>query len=535
KMYDHIKELYYEIFNIYNIVFYLMLVLVIALVRMSALLLCLYAPMTVAKYMDLPLVSFIVPHINIEGEIINQRVPLNKNTDIIKSLATNDPRVHTRQKLPEGIKLLPVDECHQSLEYQPTDLSERHLKLANLNHVVLCNINLIEADLQGASMTWSIFSGHFDLADMSGANLSHSQIQQHSSLVQTSLVGADLSYLRANKVNFTMADLSHANIWASELNLTEFLQAKLVHANFTLAQTNFTNFRNADFSNSHFNQTNLHGVDLRFAKNFNHMVMFDNSHISDCYVDDTNVLKRVDLYHQANCDIYNSNLLEEGSLDQEYIAQLRTQFKANDSTEFAKNSQNSEVLIERIIDIAQLSEADKINLSNLALTQIPRRVTALQGLKTLNLAYNHLDSNQLLTTTLLPDLTALDFAANAAVIVPPEIAKLSQLVSLNLSTNQLISLPADFKRLQNLQKLNISDNLFSSLPSSVVQLKQLSSLNLRGNKLTEFPARIDQLSKLEMLSFANNQLRVVPTEIGQLTRLSTLDLSSNELLVLPLR
>ncbi len=524
--YDEMKELYPALFSDRYMLFYLSVVLMVSFVRASALIFGLYGPITLSKYMDNPIINFIVPHIDIQGYKVQ---PLEKNDNPI---ITNN-QTDSSDTLPGGIEPTTMEKCQNDEDYELTDLSHRHLRLANLSDVDICHIKLLKTDLRGARMRNSVFSGAFDMADLSAADLSHSQIQRYSSAVQAKFRHTNLSYALANQVNFTMADFTGATFWAAELMQSEFLQASLQHSTFALSQTHFSNFRSADFAHATFVQTDLNGVDLRFANNLDSSVTFDNSLIFDCYVDDVNVLKNLPMYQQANCDIYNSKLLKDDSPEQESIGQLRNRFKPNEATEHLEQGQNSQILIERIIAITKLSRAKQINLSNLGLSQIPRKVTALEQLEKINLSYNRLDAEQLLITTLLGGLKSLDFGSNNVDAVPVEIAQLSELSDLNLSGNRLITLPYAMNQLAGLTTLNLNDNQFTTLPAVVGQLSQLHHLTVQTNKLAELPAALGQLEQLQSLSFEENEISHLPAEIGQLNQLKILNLSFNELTSLP--
>ncbi|KIC77270.1 hypothetical protein DB41_CN00010, partial [Neochlamydia sp. TUME1] len=148
-------------------------------------------------------------------------------------------------------------------------------------------------------------------------------------------------------------------------------------------------------------------------------------------------------------------------------------------------------------------------LSNAGLTYLPPEIGQLSQLQKLFLTQNQ--------------LTAL----------PTEIGQLSQLQVLNLNQNQLIVLPAEIRQLSQLQVLYLNQNQLIVLPAEIGQLSQLTRLFLNQNQLTALPTEIGQLSQLQVLYLNQNQLTALPVEIGQLSQLLQLSLNQNQLTSLP--
>jgi len=159
--------------------------------------------------------------------------------------------------------------------------------------------------------------------------------------------------------------------------------------------------------------------------------------------------------------------------------------------------------------VAQLTNLQRLDVTNNQLTSVPVEIAQLS-----NLQYLYLDNNQLTS-------------------VPVEIAQLSNLQHLYLHNNQLTSVPVEIAQLSNLQVLWLSNNQLISLPVGLAQLSSLQHLSLFNNQLTSVPAELAQLSSLQYFSLSNNQLKSVPAELAQLSSLQVLNLSTNELTSVP--
>ena len=98
-----------------------------------------------------------------------------------------------------------------------------------------------------------------------------------------------------------------------------------------------------------------------------------------------------------------------------------------------------------------------LHLHGMGLTECPRGIMRLDGLKALVLSNNRISH------------------------LPEEIGGLSNLEVLYLQENQLGSVPASIGKLTKLWRLSLRMNRLSSLPSSMRQLRNLKFLNLRDN------------------------------------------------------
>ena len=104
---------------------------------------------------------------------------------------------------------------------------------------------------------------------------------------------------------------------------------------------------------------------------------------------------------------------------------------------------------ERRIEEALQEGATELDLSNLALTEVPESIGQLTQLEKLVLGGWSKDSQNQLTG------------------LPDEIANLTQLQELNLSYNQFIGLPDAIANLTQLKELDLSENQLTGLPDAI--------------------------------------------------------------------
>ncbi len=221
-------------------------------------------------------------------------------------------------------------------------------------------------------------------------------------------------------------------------------------------------------------------------------------------------------------------------------------------------------LVNQRIEEARSQELRTLDLTNLGLTKIPRKVFELTHLTELKLghwsAYTKKDRNQirqipdeigLLINLQLLDLSSniletlpvaiqrlkklelLDVSKNELQSLPEEIGVLARLQRLDLSNNSLNALPNGFCRLKNIQRLGLSNNHLSKLPANFYELKNLQRLDLKGNRLKQVGEELTALSNLQRLGLGDNILKELPEDIAQLSSLQRLYLGGNQLQKLP--
>ncbi len=184
------------------------------------------------------------------------------------------------------------------------------------------------------------------------------------------------------------------------------------------------------------------------------------------------------------------------------------------------------------IEAAISSHATVLNLSGLALTQLPAQLFEMKQLKELYIQNNCLN--------VLPgdickftQLQKLDASNNQILQIPKSIANLSHLVELDLSDNQISSLPREMGQLQYLRRIDLGKNRLSGLPKAIKQLTQLRELYLNSNKLAALHESIGQLKLLQKFYLNGNNINKLPAAIGEMSELQLLDIENNKLNTLP--
>lgn len=192
---------------------------------------------------------------------------------------------------------------------------------------------------------------------------------------------------------------------------------------------------------------------------------------------------------------------------------------------------NYQIALDRI-RVAQNRQATTLDLSQLALTQVPEELLQLRQLTEL-----YLNNNQIIHLPAdigkLTALRILDLSHNQIHALPKGIRQLHDLRVFNLANNKLNSLPKEIGLLSYIQHLNLKNNRLNALPRAIRQLHLLTELNLSHNSLTRLPKNIKQLKQLQKLWLQHNQIGGLPCEIGFLTDLTLLDLRHNCLISLP--
>ena len=125
------------------------------------------------------------------------------------------------------------------------------------------------------------------------------------------------------------------------------------------------------------------------------------------------------------------------------------------------------------------------------------------------------------------ELKRLDLSGLALRELPENFGVLSELIVLNLSNNQLQSLPQSMAAMTKLSNLDLRRNHFSKLPQVLIYLP-LSSLNLSGNMLDDV-SEIKAYSELRVLDLSVNAITTMDGVISKDNELRTLNLSCNYL------
>ncbi len=172
------------------------------------------------------------------------------------------------------------------------------------------------------------------------------------------------------------------------------------------------------------------------------------------------------------------------------------------------------------IEEEQKAQTGKLNLSGLALTEIPKEITEMIWLKELDLSHNPL--KKIVGLDKLNSLTILKLIFNQLTNIDG-LKQLTQLKELYLSHNQLTKIEG-LEKLKQLKILDLSKNQITEI-EGIDKLTSLETLELRSNKITKIEG-LKQLKVLINLNLSDNQLTKIEG-LKQLTRLHSLGLSSN--------
>ncbi|GBL09934.1 Internalin-A [Microcystis aeruginosa Sj] len=185
-----------------------------------------------------------------------------------------------------------------------------------------------------------------------------------------------------------------------------------------------------------------------------------------------------------------------------------------------------------LIQRAKDERAEKLDLSNKNLTEIPPEIPQLTSLQYLNLRNNQIRE----IPEALAQLTSLQYLylySNQIREIPEALAQLTSLQVLNLNNNQIREIPEALAHLTSPQGLFLDNNQIREIPEALAHLTSLQYLYLNNNQISEIPKALAQLTSLQHLFLNNNQIREIPEALAQLTSLQDLDLSNNQISEIP--
>lgn len=173
-----------------------------------------------------------------------------------------------------------------------------------------------------------------------------------------------------------------------------------------------------------------------------------------------------------------------------------------------------------------------LKLDGLELTSIPKEISYLTNLESLDLSKNKLTSIPE-EIGVLTALTGLSLCQNQLTSFPSEILNLNALTQLDLSQNRIRSIPAEIFKLYHLQGFDVSENQITSIPEEIGNLTALIRLNFNQNLIRLVPAQISNLIALEELGLEENKITSLPEEMRNLVALKVLVLGNNLLETIP--
>ena len=182
---------------------------------------------------------------------------------------------------------------------------------------------------------------------------------------------------------------------------------------------------------------------------------------------------------------------------------------------------NRRAVAEERISAAVLARANKVDLSDLRLGQVPSAIGGMRNLRSLILRGNDLESiPQWLLN--LDSLTTLDLGDNKLSEMPDWIGQMANLTSITLCNNQLRQVPPPLRRLYNLHSIDIGENKIHELPFWMEDLNLLRSINISYTDLTELPSWLSGLTNLQELDISGIQFAFLSRDLLDIDSLISL-------------
>ena len=113
-------------------------------------------------------------------------------------------------------------------------------------------------------------------------------------------------------------------------------------------------------------------------------------------------------------------------------------------------------------------------------------------------------------------LISLDLSNLSLSKLPKKLGELSKLISLDISSNKIKIIPKSLTDLTKLTKLNLNQNKITRLPENIGDLLKLKNLEIKYNKIAYLPNSISKLKKLNVLFIDNNNLKELPSNMCDL-------------------
>ena len=162
------------------------------------------------------------------------------------------------------------------------------------------------------------------------------------------------------------------------------------------------------------------------------------------------------------------------------------------------------VQVFRLIQECFNTKSEELDLTDLAINEIPNEVFDLKHLRSLRLTKNNLKS----VPSRIGELTELRFLGlnyNYIEYLPIEIEKLTKLTSLDLWNNNLKTLPIELRKLKELQHLHLGFNNLNSIPKELFYpFSQLKGLDLQSNPFKDLPI-LKKMELVDLMTFFRSE------------------------------
>ncbi len=190
---------------------------------------------------------------------------------------------------------------------------------------------------------------------------------------------------------------------------------------------------------------------------------------------------------------------------------------------------------QRLIDILEpLEHFSKLILNGNWITELPKGIGRLKGLKTLDLSFNDFPEIPEDICT-LPNLEYLRIAKSKEFMqIPEDLGKLENLVFLVFSGTSVSSIPPSIGNCKKLMHITANASKLRSFPDEIGQCTNLKYINVGYNRIAALPSSIDGLTALENIAFGHNNIKSLPEGFGEWKQLRHCGLSGNPLQEFPM-
>ena len=231
-------------------------------------------------------------------------------------------------------------------------------------------------------------------------------------------------------------------------------------------------------------------------------------------------------------ELYRFTNLEELDLSKNELTELPLRLTADLSNLKRLSLLENEVDNNHLF-FAKTSQLEALNLQYNKLTRLPASVSKNRHLGSLWLGHNSLTSLTIRPLKKLKRLYELNLYEVGLTSVPRKIWKLKHLTILDLYHNELTTLPKQMGKMKALEQLAVANNNLTELPKELANLPRLTILFAHHNKLRQLPTEMANLTNLRLLDIGTNQFSELPPVILSLPGLEDLDLSKNNIQTLP--
>lgn len=266
------------------------------------------------------------------------------------------------------------------------------------------------------------------------------------------------------------------------------------------------------------------------------------TYINSTVMSNLRQLKRLVLSGNSIRELPNNVLQRQSKLELLYL-------RSNEITEIGKNSlvglkslqaltlYNNNISIIHNAAFRKLSNSltQFLNLSSNALTKVPRAVSVLGKLVSLDISHNEIDSLDINSFEGLDSLLELHISNNILTYIPQNVfQKCPNLIILNIATNNISRVQNNaFGQLRRLRYVWLENNRLSDVGWVFTNIDNLQFLNVSNNLISEPVSPYLFPSTLEYLYLAGNQIStILDGSFENMNDLKLLDLRGNRLSVI---